>query len=1013
MLKRTSSLWVCFLSFAPVFCLLATATGDANETLFTLQSTPQVATLAINEYLADPPDTIAGDANGDGTRSASQDEFVELVNYGLLPLNIGGFTISDEDASRFTFPSGTIVPAGDAAVVFGGGTPTGSFGNGTVNGLVFRVGGGGLSLANSADSIIIKDNLGTEIARRDYPSADGSANQSITRSPDISGGFVRHSLATGSNGTLFSPGTRINGTAFSDGPRLMQISPDQVLQSNSPFDLEVIGINFDPGALVLIDFNPVPTNFIGNTNLTATISASIASTAGNHRVEVINSDGNHSNALTLTIIAPPPVLQGLRPMFVELGSGPFTLVLQGEHFTPLSKVLIEGTTVTTFFNNARELIATVPLSVTNTLGSRRVRVRNGDGQLSNESAFEVVPKSPRLNSLNPSQAIAGSPAFILTLAGANFSTSSNVLFNQTPLATKFISSASLIAEVPASLITDIGLKPVTVQSNEGGISNEIAFRVFAIAPLLSTVAPDSTIEGSGEQMLVLVGERFKKGAIVRALRNSQLTPPLDATFISSERIEAKLPASLLQTPDNLLIRVENPDFGFSNEFVFKVFIKDPLVINEYLADPPDGNAGDANGDGTRSTSQDEFVEIVNRTSQAIDISGYKLFDADAMRHVFAPLTIVPPFEAVVVFGGGRPQGKFGNAFENRLVFTASSGGLSFNNGGDTIKLEDATGRTIQEIKFGTSEGNASESINRDPDGDGALFTTHQRVTGTDKKFSPGAKATGEPFTIKPAINALSPASIHARSATFSLIISGTNFQPGAVVSFGQTMLATVYQSETELEARVGAELLMEGGVFEIRVKNPRGETSGNVKFLIFDDPPGIASINPKKTGTGAENLEITIQGERFQRGAVVTIANEKVATKFIQAADSTSSLLAIAPEKFFTAAANLELRVINEDANVSNAMTLTVENGPLVTRISRTKFKAGRGAVEINFSGVAFNSSIVLFVDDKSVPTTFVNETSFTARIPAEMTNVAGQLTIQARHTDGGRSNKIKIKVVE
>jgi hypothetical protein len=1010
MLKRTTSLWLCLLSFSPVFCLPATVAGEANENFYSSQSTPQIATLVINEYLADPPDTIAGDANGDGTRSASQDEFVELVNYGLVPLNIGGFTISDATQQRFSFPAGKIIPAGESAVVFGGGRPTGSFGNATVNGLVFTA--SGLSLDNGGDTIIIKDISGMSVDSRSYPSADGSANQSITRSPDISGGFVRHSLATGSNGGLFSPGTRINGTTFSDGPRLTQISPDQVLQSNSPFDLQVSGINFDPGAMVLIDFIAVPTNFSSSTNLTAAISASLASAAGHHRVEVVNPDGNHSNALTLTIIPPPPVLHGLSPLFVELGSGPFTIVLQGEHFTPLSKVLVGGTTITTFFTHARQLIATVPLSFTNTVGTRHLRVRNGDGQLSGELAFQVVPKSPRLNSLNPSQAIAGSPTFTLAIAGANFSTTANVLFNQTPLSTKFISSAALTAEVPASLIADVGLKAVTVQ-NDGGISNEIAFRVFAIAPLLGAVTPDAAIEGSGEQMLVLVGEKFKKGAIVRVIRNSQLTSPLDAAFISSERIEAKLPASLLQTPGNLFIRVENPDFGFSNEFVFKIFIKDPLVINEYLADPPDQIAGDANGDGSRSTSQDEFVEIVNRTSQAIDISGYKLFDADAVRHVFAPSTIIPPFEAVVVFGGGRPQGKFGNAFENLLVFTASSGGLSLNNGGDTIKLEDATGRTVQEIKFGPSEGNASESINRDPDGDGALFTTHQRVTGTDKKFSPGAKAAGEPFTSKPAINVLSPVSIHARSSTFSLIISGTNFQPGAVVSFAQAEIATVYQSETELEARVGAELLMEGGVFEVQVQNPRGETSGKAKFLIFDEPPGLAAINPKKTGTGAENLEITIQGERFQRGAVVTIANEKVATKFIQAAGQPASLLAIAPEKFFTAAANLELRVINEDANVSNAMTLTVENGPLITRISRTKINAGRGAIDLTFSGVAFSSAIVLFVDDKPVPTTFVNETSFTARIPAEMTNLAGPLTIQARHTDGGRSNKIKIKVVE
>lgn len=135
----------------------------------------------------------------------------------------------------------------------------------------------------------------------------------------------------------------------------------------------------------------------------------------------------------------------------------------------------------------------------------------------------------------------------------------------------------------------------------------------------------------------------------------------------------------------------------------KVFIKDPLVINEYLADPPAGPEGDANGDGTRSSSQDEFVEILNRSADPIDISGYKLFDADEVRHVFAAGTIIPAFEVAVVFGGGTPTGAFGNAADNHLVFKASTGGLSLNNGGDSIILQDAQGHVVQQITFGSKK----------------------------------------------------------------------------------------------------------------------------------------------------------------------------------------------------------------------------------------------------------------------------------------------------------------------
>ena len=46
------------------------------------------AVLLINEVLADPP-ALIGDANRDGTISATQDEFVELVNTGSDPVPLG------------------------------------------------------------------------------------------------------------------------------------------------------------------------------------------------------------------------------------------------------------------------------------------------------------------------------------------------------------------------------------------------------------------------------------------------------------------------------------------------------------------------------------------------------------------------------------------------------------------------------------------------------------------------------------------------------------------------------------------------------------------------------------------------------------------------------------------------------------------------------------------------------------------------------------------------------------
>jgi hypothetical protein len=510
--------------------------------------------------------------------------------------------------------------------------------------------------------------------------------------------------------------------------------------------------------------------------------------------------------------------------------------------------------------------------------------------------------------------------------------------------------------------------------------------------------------------VAITGEKFQPGVLVRASREGRGFVVVESNLVDEKRIDAKVPADLLQTAGSVGVTIENPDFGVSNIATIKVLIKDPLVINEFLADPADTAAGDANGDGTRSSSQDEFIEIVNRTAEAFDVAGYKILDTDALRHLFAPGSVIPPFEAVVVFGGGSPTGAFGNAGENQLVLKASTGGLSLNNGGDTIKLEDPQGRIVQQIKFGAAEGGADQSINRDPDLGGATFGLHTRVAQDGANlFSPGAGSNGVAFTTKPRILALGPATVRLGSPAFTLVATGSEFLPGAVVVFGDSALETRFRSSTQLDAQVAQRLLMEGGSIQVRVRNPKGELSSIAKFVVADDPPRLLKLLPARTGTGAEDLVLRIDGERFQRGAQMTINGEPVQTRFV-----TSTLLeTVAPEKFFKVAAELELQAINGDGNPSNLVTLSVANGPLITRLSRKRIKAGSGDAEITVGGVAFQPGVVLLVNDSPVTSSFVSGSSFVARVPAPMSSQPGKLTLQARNSDGGRSNKAILKIVE
>ncbi len=181
-------------------------------------NTPPGQGFIINEVLFDPPtDPVAGDANGDGVRSASEDEFIEFVNDSNLSVDLSGYTLYDatnlaSGVPLHTFPQGTIVPPGGVYVLFGGGTPTGSFGGAMVG----VSDAGNMSLNNAGDTITILDGAGNVFLSFDTQTDGAGLNfgsdQSITRSPDVTGAYTLHTAANA--GLLFSPGTRTNGAGF-------------------------------------------------------------------------------------------------------------------------------------------------------------------------------------------------------------------------------------------------------------------------------------------------------------------------------------------------------------------------------------------------------------------------------------------------------------------------------------------------------------------------------------------------------------------------------------------------------------------------------------------------------------------------------------------------------------------------------------------------------------------------------------------------------------------------------
>ena len=180
--------------------------------------------LIVHEVLVDG---TSGDANGDGTTDGNQDAFIEFLNTTDVELDLEGCQVLERDfdpnLARHTFGAGDSVLPNQAIVVFGGGsadiTPAGATvviadnasDPGTQLYLHLDPNGDIVKFRNAAGDLVTELPYGTEGTNGE---PDANLDESITRSPQVTGTtWDAHTTVAGTP-DLFSPGTQADGTAF-------------------------------------------------------------------------------------------------------------------------------------------------------------------------------------------------------------------------------------------------------------------------------------------------------------------------------------------------------------------------------------------------------------------------------------------------------------------------------------------------------------------------------------------------------------------------------------------------------------------------------------------------------------------------------------------------------------------------------------------------------------------------------------------------------------------------------
>jgi hypothetical protein len=181
---------------------------------------PEPGQLLIHEILADPAVSFI-DANQDGFGDNKDDEFVEIVNVSGGTLALDGVTLtvasttSTSTGGYFTFPVGTCLEAGQAALVFALYVGGGDFGGA----IAFEQ--DDLGLNNNGDTVTLGVN-GVELDAVTYTQVEGDADQSMTRQVDLdmTAPMVRHTEALGAGAACPSALTEVHQpTTPGESPR--------------------------------------------------------------------------------------------------------------------------------------------------------------------------------------------------------------------------------------------------------------------------------------------------------------------------------------------------------------------------------------------------------------------------------------------------------------------------------------------------------------------------------------------------------------------------------------------------------------------------------------------------------------------------------------------------------------------------------------------------------------------------------------------------------------------------
>ena len=371
-----------------------------------------------------------------------------------------------------------------------------------------------------------------------------------------------------------------------------------------------------------------------------------------------------------------------------------------------------------------------------------------------------------------------------------------------------------------------------------------------------------------------------------------------------------------------------------------------LVLNEILYDPPsddnDPTVGDANNDGVRQAQGDEFLEIINTACSTLDISGYMIYDAEALeiddpRHLVPDGTVLQPGQPYIIFGGGEPMGDFGGA----IVQIASSGTLNMNNSGDFVTITDASDNIVIEFDIEPLSNNPNESYTRNPDLTGDFAQHDQDIPEANGAlYSPGTMLDGMLFPISVLVETIN---VEGEGGATTIDEMGGTLQMTAT-----TLPADATESEVawSLDPETGVASIDENGLLT-------AVDDGTVTVTATNDCSGVSG-----------SLAIEISNQNIILVESISVEGEGGATSINNPGETLQMNATVLPENATDPSITWSLDPETGLASIDdNGVLSALENGVVTVTATANDGSGVSGSAEITIT----NQDFSVFENDYTV----------------------------------------------